>query len=79
MRGQVCLAILVLRDLVLAASTVSCVSETEQVMGSWIEQAAGDRHARATTYPSYKPTASCTNKRVSSGSKDGRSAVVRSS
>ncbi len=29
--------------------------------------------------PSYKPTASCTNRSVSSGSSEGRSAVVKSS
>lgn len=31
------------------------------------------------TYPSYNPTASCTNNNVSSGKSDGRKAVVRSS
>lgn len=30
------------------------------------------------TYPSYNPTASCTNNSVSSGKSDGRKAVVRS-
>lgn len=64
-RGQVGLAVLVLWNLELAAGEASVASGMQ---GNW-----------CATYPSYNPTASCTNNSVSSGKSDGRKAVVRSS
>lgn len=50
-----------------------------ELPGAQIISVCGDIPASSRkTYPSYKPTLSCTNKRTSSGRYDGRSAVVRS-
>lgn len=71
--GQVGLAVLVLWDLEFAMQQASVASSTQ---GKASQSKARHGHA---TYPSYNPTASCTNKSVSSGKSDGRKAVVRSS
>jgi hypothetical protein len=67
--GQVGLAVLVLWDLEFAMRQASVASSTQSTLSRLGTQ----------TYPSYNPTASCTNKSVSSGKSDGRKAVVRSS
>jgi hypothetical protein len=68
MRGQICMSILVVGNFVFP--------RIQKNISNAHDRCCSRGHIVA--YPSYKPTASWTNSSVSSESKDGRRAVVKS-